>query len=115
MRISDWSSDVCSSDLLAERAGRLAQTLLVLDAFQQPLLHGAGGYRLLAAEGGKATHPIFEFPDIARPGVRHQPVDGLGVQGLERHAHRRPLIQDITRRSEESSVRNECDRKCGTR
>src|SRR3546814_20530900 len=83
MRISDWSSDVCSSDLqqrrldlrqhalikavrgkrpviggepprkiklhgLAERAGRLAQTLLVLDAFPQPLLHGAGGYRLLA-------------------------------------------------------------------
>src|SRR3546814_4066576 len=105
MRISDWSSDVCSSDLqqrrldlrqhalikavrgkrpviggeqprkiklhgLAERAGRLAQTLLVLDAFQQPLLHGAGGYRLLAAEGGKATHQIFEFPDIARPGDR---------------------------------------------
>src|SRR3546814_14732334 len=93
MRIRDWSSDVCSSELL------------------------------LAAEGGKATHQIFEFPDIARPGVRHQPVDGIGVQGLARQAERRRLIQEIARklgnvvrarperrnaRSEERRVGKEC-------
>src|SRR3546814_17676938 len=39
MRISDWSSDVCSSDLMVDSAENMV---------------ARGGYELIAAEGGKA-------------------------------------------------------------
>src|SRR3546814_4578224 len=42
MRISDWSSDVCSSDLIARRAG-----------YPQPILHGLCTY-------GMAAHAIVK-------------------------------------------------------
>src|SRR3546814_6443304 len=59
MRISDWSSDVCSSDLLGQ---------------QQVLAHGGSGYfpaRLVRPhlESGRLTHlqdaPVFSLPAYA--------------------------------------------------
>src|SRR3546814_10268039 len=44
MRISDWSSDVCSSDLRAAGAGRHAHASLRRLRWQLPLV-GAGGGR----------------------------------------------------------------------
>src|SRR3546814_13058859 len=41
MRISDWSSDVCSSDRQAHQAERR----------EQPLIEGAGTLEVVAAEG----------------------------------------------------------------
>src|SRR3546814_13215827 len=44
LRISDWSSDVCSSDLLdhLERADRLAEGLALAHVLQAGLVGGAG-------------------------------------------------------------------------
>src|SRR3546814_14807463 len=52
MRISDWSSDVCSSDLLRDVAGRL---------------------------GGKLTHPIPPHREMGR-GTGRRLVEGNGAR-----------------------------------
>src|SRR3546814_9242470 len=62
MRISDWSSDVCSSDLVGARL-RLRRQALVGAKFRQPLAGQAGGdqcddpsdqqYRQCAEDGGQ--------------------------------------------------------------
>src|SRR3546814_3790107 len=64
MRISDWSSDVCSSDLMAETrhlGRRLGGHLLVEDAVAQPLgssdVLGAPGQADLEATIGGDTLP----------------------------------------------------------
>src|SRR3546814_4710585 len=64
MRISDWSSDVCSSDLMTQRAAkpldRAAQRVLIFDGnlrrhgkhLEQP--------ELLHEQGGKPVGPVVE-------------------------------------------------------
>src|SRR3546814_4859534 len=53
MRISDWSSDVCSSDLLAERQGRADH--VAATHVEQPGDGGGGGdHRGLRAARGQA-------------------------------------------------------------
>src|SRR3546814_4528254 len=83
MRISDWSSDVCSSDLVRDRPVRLGQE------HAAALLQPAGGAGPGLGEGRRRR--------VARPGNRHQ-----------RHAaadrHGVPILQPVSahdRRSEE--------------
>src|SRR3546814_1625028 len=57
MRISDWSSDVCSSDLSADRRGVLGRTAVLYLAVVMAA-EGAAHYRTLRASGtGPRPHP----------------------------------------------------------
>src|SRR3546814_6565780 len=58
MRISDWSSDVCSSDLLLVDRGQLLQ----LSGPERAVL--VGGLRVLGANHGGSRHGVL----TARPG-----------------------------------------------
>src|SRR3546814_7758739 len=53
MRISDWSSDVCSSDLLSGSSGR--SRLVAGGAGERLARLGAGVFRERAGDGGFAT------------------------------------------------------------
>src|SRR3546814_17243529 len=99
MRISDWSSDVCSSDLrptTATRTARLAAALVfVLAASVLPA--AAASVRLMAF-GDSLTHGYGlasgeTFPEQLEAALR---ADGLD-------------------RSEERRVGTECVRKCSSR
>src|SRR3546814_3575048 len=46
MRISDWSSDVCSSDLRDDGSVEIHQQILVGRASQRTIVLGKGGQRL---------------------------------------------------------------------
>src|SRR3546814_8936798 len=105
MRISDWSSDVCSSDLLGRHLGRIV--LEVVRAVQHAQssavgLPGAvqvdeGGHKLglgigmdgavlgarLAAQGHHGGLPGEVDPELARKGVRHRRTLQLIEQGRE--------------------------------
>src|SRR3546814_7983144 len=64
MRISDWSSDVCSSDLFFERViDRLRHDPEVLSASAATALPGtsAGDERLISARG--AAKPVTGYPN----------------------------------------------------
>src|SRR3546814_3991894 len=75
MRISDWSSDVCSSDLRREGRGAAAEAGDEI-LFLQPVLRdlqarGAGAHRDMARqEAHRIDGHIFEFigDDVARGG-----------------------------------------------
>src|SRR3546814_10856782 len=59
MRISDWSSDVCSSDLLVAAPGDQVIDLVVVDALQRDGvdLHLQAG----VLGGGEAVHHLVEL------------------------------------------------------
>src|SRR3546814_15854312 len=100
MRISDWSSDVCSSDLSEPLAHRVALALAVLhDDLDVPI-------------GVDLLHPpaFFERAVLA---VTFD-VDHLDILGEARHAADRRL--DIALfRSEERRVGKECVSTCRSR
>src|SRR3546814_3547438 len=61
MRISDWSSDVCSSDLLAAGRGRAVAVLSVDDAYlehDQRARLAREVHPLLATRGPPGTHDV---------------------------------------------------------
>src|SRR3546814_17088471 len=93
MRISDWSSDVCSSDLVMHRHRQLdhAETGAEMTAGHR---HGIDHL---------ATHfvsELFELVDIELPDIRRRP-------------HR--VQQGCAVRSEERRVGKECVRTCRSR
>src|SRR3546814_13882439 len=118
MRISDWSSDVCSSDLL----GRMLDELLL--AF--PV------YRSYVGENGRSQADACLFNAVveqlrqrlgfseydcrllewlndclgAAPLSMDDPVPGVSLHALQREAVRR--FQQLTPRSEERRVGKEC-------
>src|SRR3546814_3394439 len=57
MRISDWSSDVCSSDLAARDAIGEGEGNADGDLFSPPWKGGVGGGSILAKVSRAATHP----------------------------------------------------------
>src|SRR3546814_10024143 len=80
MRISDWSSDVCSSDLAARRVGivrrdRIANRGMVGDA------------------GGAALDPVGEADRGAQRGAHH--VAELRVKGIVRRAQDGDVKGDV--------------------
>src|SRR3546814_11859740 len=96
MRISDWSSDVCSSDLLPWNPG--ARNGARMDDAPD---------NLLAALPRAAAGEVFTEL-LARPGVRLERIVSAG-QTTPADA---PMVQD---RSEERRVGNECVRTCRSR
>src|SRR3546814_20680498 len=94
MRISDWSSDVCSSDLIQIEARRAA-----LDPAEQQVLDRVPRVAPLARpRTGSADRPQLE-------GLAHG-----GLDLTEREALQEP--QDLDVRSEERRVGKECVRTC---
>src|SRR3546814_19469249 len=85
MRISDWSSDVCSSDL---RLFRHPDRLRAAKCEYEPHLPVAGrGYREAAGPVGRraadraagpADHRPYERPDLARPARTPPPLLSRG-------------------------------------
>src|SRR3546814_18697455 len=108
MRISDWSSDVCSSDLwlavhdIAEEGGEAGRLLLVCEACAD-----------LGGQIRKAAFPLLNL----EPGAQ-LPGDCLGIGGggtgaALLHDGRRHAL--VPARSEESSVGRECVSRCRSR
>src|SRR3546814_12253168 len=90
MRISDWSSDVCSSDLVT---GLLSRAVLkrYCDQEAAPLPHGCvrESFGFAFGRAGKAVRrevrgvDLLEHPDIAE---RHRPTPithGLGITSVD--------------------------------
>src|SRR3546814_15368786 len=104
MRISDWSSDVCSSDLLA--AYQRGQVWLVVGADHVLVV---ALQVLVGIE--HAHHPV---PAVGAAGQAQ-----LLAEGLERGGRIVVLVAAVqavgTGRSEERSVGNECVRTCRSR
>src|SRR3546814_16831154 len=106
MRISDWSSDVCSSDLslsgrlrplaeLEERRGLPTRTRV----FQVPP-------RVLIDNRASNTHTVVEVNGRDRPGLLHAVTHALTAPGLQRSR---------ANRQDERRVGQECDRSDETR
>src|SRR3546814_5474617 len=89
MRISDWSSDVCSSDLLGEDARRFVGEVEVV-AGAVPLPAADVRQRLHAVEQGAVA---LEFGDVAEH--RQHLVRPVGIgRVLRHHSDRQPAQLD---------------------
>src|SRR3546814_21092059 len=102
MRISDWSSDVCSSDLVLALAGCKAQA--------EHRQHGADRHRYLPVGSERPTHPVQVAPEtgklwMAAVGQLHLDQFGRLGAGLENGG---PVVM----RSEERRVGKECVSTC---
>src|SRR3546814_12697651 len=92
MRISDWSSDVCSSDLFQLRPlmrvarildGKLVQAEAPLQALQQGIV------RLVQADPQELPRPSFEVVELVDLEIGHATPALIGGAG-DHHAHGRP-------------------------
>src|SRR3546814_14786071 len=93
MRISDWSSDVCSSDLFG-RVGRIVAELL--RTHQRPYIAVDADIDAVAA--ARRDGFIVRYADVARPGSLNQ-----------------LTIENADARSEERRVGKECVSTCRSR
>src|SRR3546814_18368960 len=101
MRISDWSSDVCSSDLRGLCRGPLPGGMTVLRNFDVIVL-GAGAAGLMAAiEAGRRGRRVLLLEKSARPAEK------IRISGGGRC--------NFTTRSEERRVGKECVSRCQSR
>src|SRR3546814_17331242 len=75
MRISDWSSDVCSSNLSVAVAGRLVQ--VGFECVSRKYLALECGQRWLAVrvDGGCARTPLIQFEDIGDLAQGHEQLE----------------------------------------
>src|SRR3546814_8074141 len=92
MRISDWSSDVCSSDLILEHAAKMQPKLIVADSVQTLWTES-----LTAAPGS-----VSQVRESAARLVRYAKETGTAVF----------LVGHVTKRSEERRVGKECVSTC---
>src|SRR3546814_13501754 len=88
MRISDWSSDVCSSDLLAED-GQLAPGPIQL--FQRLALGVAQAEQLLRQKGLAGETGIDLVQQAAAEQNREAEAEG-GLRAGQRRVRRQPLL-----------------------
>src|SRR3546814_16199558 len=93
MRISDWSSDVCSSDLDVEEANRLAQVIV--------------GDKVTVVNRLKTAAPMQVMLQVKIAEVSRDLMKEIGVN----------LVSSITNgfRSEERRVGKECVSTCRSR
>src|SRR3546814_16285411 len=91
MRISDWSSDVCSSDLYSQEAAdaaadKLAKMVEGLEAeFAEPLLTPDEGVKQTMAIAAKASRPVVLADTQDNPGCGG-PCETTGLlEALVRH------------------------------
>src|SRR3546814_11449446 len=116
MRISDWSSDVCSSDLTDHRGHRLghlteeAQTILQRAAVLVVALIAVRGNELVdkITVGGVDFHAVETGVEGVASGLCIELYQLLDLGGGQCTWHRR-------RRSEERRVGKECGRTCRSR
>src|SRR3546814_17004174 len=97
MRISDWSSDVCSSDLISARARRMGKTRIIAET-------GAGQHGVATA----TFCALFNLPCVIY----------MGATDIERQApnvFRMKLLGAEVKRSEERRVGKECVSTCRSR
>src|SRR3546814_11773269 len=94
MRISDWSSDVCSSDLTLDRLG-----------------YHIGDRRRIAARriGDETLEALLGLHNGPSEGRRIAPVDGERIEAVEPQMIGEPF------RSEERRVGKECVSTCRSR
>src|SRR3546814_19330555 len=85
MRISDWSSDVCSSDL-----PRLTR--------RKDLAHDVRPYHVLPAENGETLHQILQFAYISRPMIFDPQTNGIFTQRLTVKAFIGGKFQEMARK-----------------
>src|SRR3546814_18394870 len=98
MRISDWSSDVCSSDLFGTLVSRIDILRAVLPGEPYQTVPGVtpGGEVLLRVNGWPKVQRVFEAIDT---------VDALGIDPADaapdhwRHVHNRPAANEKPRPS----------------
>src|SRR3546814_15898184 len=67
MRISDWSSDVCSSDLVLLRHAEDPQPLIAEGSWHGRILHARRG------DGGFGYDPVFLDPERGRSAAELDP------------------------------------------
>src|SRR3546814_18490997 len=109
MRISDWSSDVCSSDLQLKRAGIDDNTLVIFTSDNggawyngMPDLNAPyRGWKATFFEGGIRTPLFMRWPGHIAPGSTRGDVTGH--------------IDLFATRSEERRVGKECVSTCRSR
>src|SRR3546814_16965135 len=106
MRISDWSSDVCSSDLLADHHARPARVARGKHRAERPAEaeHEVGGNRTLA---DPATDPVGS--KVTSGSHRSVPC------ALTRSRLAHPPAAAVGGRSEERRVGKECVSTCRSR
>src|SRR3546814_3072747 len=77
MRISDWSSDVCSSDLLDQRGGDVAlqRVLRALRGEDAKAVLLADGLLLVLGELLEATAAVEDLPEFVHDVDQRAPVD----------------------------------------
>src|SRR3546814_8149660 len=96
MRISDWSSDVCSSDLLANNATLAGHVEVQDDAILGGLtgVHQHVRIGAHAMVGGMAgvEHDVPPFALVSGNRAR---IEGLNIVGLRRHAFPRAEIDAL--------------------
>src|SRR3546814_19571754 len=98
MRISDWSSDVCSSDLLDEQVGEGEYTLF------------------LTADHGASHNPLFFMDKRGNAGYfdDRNALSGLN-EVLEEEFGQEKIVRSLMNRSEERRVGKECVSTCRSR
>src|SRR3546814_17157488 len=104
MRISDWSSDVCSSDLdlaaLQMRPGRRAVGEHHLHLAAQQVLHGRRAAAIRHMLDAGASHAVEQFARQVRAAARARRAErqcagillGIGNQFLDRHDRDRKTV-----------------------
>src|SRR3546814_7065470 len=88
MRISDWSSDVCSSDLLAEVGVVAVVSQQALHGLRNELALELGQHRMPDVEDQHHPQPVAVVPGFVADGVvEHQPIG--------RASRRERVCQDV--------------------
>src|SRR3546814_9040124 len=105
MRISDWSSDVCSSDLEAMAAAQAGAAKITL-----PILLQHGGADSLAAPEGSR----YLFEHVASQDKRLEIYPGL-FHEIYNEPEQGAVLDDLIGRSEERRVGKECVSTCRSR
>src|SRR3546814_16613613 len=87
MRISDWSSDVCSSDLVAE--GRGGRSALLRTVLQQSLKHVADAPRIPPRADSPSNRVNLRFTDVETAVLDHR----AAQRGVDRAGWIKALVR----------------------